>query len=109
MKENKSKNLIKTTFLGKRYFELTNINDQVRYMIMNTIFMVAVIPLTIFGIQGLSVDPVRAAINFVIAAAALLTLIAMRSKIPLKFVPIPTVLMYGAYCVFLLYNGTLHL
>ena len=109
MEKNNQQNIFKTLFLGKRYFELANVNDQIRYMVMNTIFMVAVIPLTIFGIQGMSIDSVRATINFGIAAAALLTLIAMRSRIPLKFVPIPTVIMYGAYCVYLLYNGTLYL
>ena len=97
MKENSQQSKLKTLFLGKRYFELASVNDQVRYMVMNTIFMVAVIPLTIFGIQGMSIDSVRATINFGIAAGALLSLIAMRSKIPLKFVPIPTVIMYGAY------------
>ena len=109
MKENRQQNTLKTLFLGKRYSKLTNVNDQVRYMIMNTIFIIAVIPLTIFGIQAMSVDLVRAKINFAIAAGALLTLIAMRTNIPLKFIPIPTVLMYGAYCVFLLHYGTLHL
>jgi len=109
MNKNNQPGLLKSLFLGKRYFQLENVNEQVRYMIMNTIFMLAVIPLTIFGIQGLSVDTTRAGINFTIAVMALGTLIAMRSKIPLKFIPIPTVIMYGAYCVFLLYNGTLHL
>ena len=109
MTEDNQQNKFKTLFLGNRYYKLTNINDQVRYMIMNTIFMIAVIPLTIFGIQELSTDSTRATINFSIAIAALVTLIAMRSKIPLKFIPIPTVIMYGAYCVFLLYNGTLNL
>ncbi|MCL2763904.1 MAG: methyl-accepting chemotaxis protein [Treponema sp.] len=106
---NKKQSTFKTLFMGKRYFQLANVNDQVRYMIMNTIFMIAVVPLLIFGIQGLSADSTRATINFAISIAALGTLIAMRSKIPLKFIPIPTVIMYGAYCVFLLYNGTLNL
>ncbi|MCL2761699.1 MAG: methyl-accepting chemotaxis protein [Treponema sp.] len=106
---NQQPNAFKALFLGKRYFQLTNVSEQVRYLIMNTIFMIAVVPLTIFGIQGMSIDTTRATINFAIAIAALGTLIAMRSKIPLKFIPIPTVIMYGSYCVFLLYNGTLHL
>ena len=109
MAEKNQPSTLKTLFLGKRYFQLTNVNDQVRYMIMNTIFMIAVVPLTIFGIQGLSGDTTRAAINFIIAFMALGTLITMRTKIPLKFIPIPTVIAYGAYCVFLLYNGTLYL
>ncbi|MCL2720602.1 MAG: methyl-accepting chemotaxis protein [Treponema sp.] len=109
MKEIKAPNTFKTLFLGKRYFELTNVNDQVRFMIMNTIFMLAVVPLTIFGIQGLSGDTTRATINFAIAFASLATLIALRSRIPLKFIPIPTVIMFGAYCVFLLNNATLYL
>jgi len=71
--------------------------------------MIAVVPLLIFGIQALSTDSTRATINFAIAIAALGTLIAMRSRIPLKFIPIPTVVMFGAYCVFLLYDGTLSL
>ena len=109
MKENKQPSAFKTLFMGKRYFQLANISDQVRYMIMNTIFTIAVVPLTIFGIQGLSVDATRATINFTIAFMALATLIAMRTKIPLKFIPIPTVIAFGSYCVFLLYNGTLNL
>ncbi|MCL2212149.1 MAG: hypothetical protein FWB95_09535, partial [Treponema sp.] len=79
MTENNQQNTFKTLFLGNRYFQLANINDQVRYMIMNTIFMIAVIPLTIFGIQALSTDSTRAMIDFAIAIAALVTLIAMRT------------------------------
>jgi len=109
MKRKNNQNTLKTLFLGNRYSQLANVNDQVRYMIMNTIFMIAVVPLTIFGIQGLSTDSTRATINFSIAIAVFVSLIAMRSKIPLKFIPIPIVTMYGAYCIFLLYNGTLYL
>ena len=109
MTESNQKNILKILFLGKRYYNLADINEQVRYMIMNTIFMIAVIPLMIFGIQNLTEDLTRATINFSIAAGAFFSLIAMRSKIPLRFIPIPTVIMYGAYCVFLLYNGTLYL
>jgi len=100
---------LKNIFPGKRYFRLSSVNDQVRYMIMTLIFSIAVVPLSVFGFQALSHDSVRASVNFSIAAAALFTLVALRTNIPLKFIPVPTVLMYGAYCVFLLYNGSLHL
>ena len=107
MEETKPQNIFLRIYAGKRYSRLTSLNEKARHMVMNTIFMIAVIPLSIFGIQGLSADTTRAAINFAIAIAAFGTLIAMRSNIPLKYVPIPTVIMYGSYCVFLLYNGTL--
>jgi len=109
MKENNQQSTFKTLFLGKRYYQLENVNDQVRYMIMNGIFMIAVIPLLIFGIQELSGDTTRATINFSISITVFLALIAMRSKIPLKIIPIPIVIMFGAYCIFLLYSGTLYL
>jgi hypothetical protein len=109
VEDNNQQNIFKKLILGKRYFSLINVNEQVRYMVMNSIFLTAIIPLTIFGTLGLSVDPVRATINFAIVGLSLLYLIAMRTSIPLKIIPIPIVTMFGAYCVFLLFNGTLHL
>jgi hypothetical protein len=35
----KSKSVLRQIFMGKRYSTLTSINDQVRYMAMNAIFM----------------------------------------------------------------------
>jgi len=111
MKKKKSivKSILLSVFLGKRYFELTNVKDQVRYMTMNWIFMVAIFPLVILGITLLGQDAlVRVIMDFGIAFLCLVALIMIRSKIPLKFVPVFPVTIFGAYCCYLLYLGDLN-
>jgi methyl-accepting chemotaxis protein len=76
---------------------------------MNTIFAVAIIPLAVFGINELGVNSTRATIDFSIAGICLITLILMRTKLPLKILPIGPVVLFGAYCIFLLYNGGMYL
>ncbi len=53
--------------MGKRYSTLTSINDQVRYMTMNAIFMMAIIQLVSLGITMMDVDIMRTGIDFGIA------------------------------------------
>ena len=105
MEKNESKSIIKTAFLGKRYYQITDINEKVRYMVMNGIFMIALIPLIIMGIRAIQHDTVRGAINFIIAGSALCSLIMMRTKIPLKVVPPIPVTLFGGFCLYLLYSG----
>ena len=109
MKKFKIGGLLKSFFLGKRYSELSSIDDQVRYMTMNSIFMVAIIPLVVLGVTMISTDITRAYIDFFIAFLCLLALIMIRSKIPLKVVPIFPVSVFGAYCVYLAYSGDMNL
>jgi len=108
-KESKVKAVIISVLLGKRYFGLTNVKDQVRYMTMNWIFMVAIFPLVILGITLINVDISRTIMDFTIAFLCLVALIMIRSKIPLKFVPVFPVTVFGAYCCYLLYLGDLNL
>jgi len=109
MKQSKLGSVLLSIFLGKRYFELTNVKDQVRYMTMNWIFMVAIFPLTILGVSMLKEDISRTIMDFTIAFLCLVALIMIRSKIPLKFVPIFPVTVFGAYCCYLLYLGDFNL
>ena len=101
---------ISSAILGKRYAGLTSIGDQVKYMTMNSIFMVAMIPLVILGITMLPPGEwIRAIIDFAIAFLCLVSLVLIRSKIPLRLVPVIPVSVFGAYCVYLLYLGDLNL
>ena len=109
MKKTKTKEILQSIFLGKRYFELKTINDQVRYMTMNSIFTAAIIPLTILGITMIGVDWFRVFIDFFIAFLCLTSLILIRSKVPLRLVPVFPVSVFGAYCLFLLTTGHLDL
>jgi len=107
--QSKVKSVLLSIFLGKRYFGLTNVKDQVRYMTMNWIFMVAIFPLVILGITLINVDITRTIMDFGIAFLCLTALIMIRSKIPLKFVPVFPVTVFGMYCCYLLYLGDLNL
>ena len=109
MKQSKVGGFFKSFFLGKRYSELTTIDDQIRYMTMNSIFMVATIPLVVLGITMISTDITRAFIDFFIAFLCLTALIMIRSKIPLRVVPVFPVTVFGAYCVYLAYSGDMNL
>jgi len=108
-KQSKVKSVLLSIFLGKRYFELSNVKDQVRYMTMNWIFMVATIPLIVLGISLIDVDISRTIICFFIAFLCFTALIMIRSKIPLKFVPVFPVTVFGAYCCYLLFLGDYNL
>ncbi|MCL2443247.1 MAG: ATP-binding protein [Treponema sp.] len=104
-KQNWVKSLLLTVFLGKRYFSVIDVKEQVRYMTMNWIFMVATFPLIILGITLIDVDISRTIMCFAIAFLCFTALIMIRSKIPLKFVPVFPVTVFGAYCCYLLYLG----
>ena len=107
MKEKKAPNILKSILFGKRYFQLTNVNDQARYMTMNVIFLFSIFPLVALGFVLMNVDAVRSITDFAIAGVCLITLLLMRTKIPLKILPIGPVTFLGIYCVFLVYTGTL--
>jgi two-component system, chemotaxis family, sensor kinase CheA len=96
-------------FMGKRYSTLTTINDQVRYMTMNAIFMMAIIPLASLGITMMDVDIMRTGVDFGIAFLCVLSLILIRTKMPLRLVPLFPVTIFGLYCLYLLYTGHLNL
>jgi len=109
IKKSKWKDFLLSVFLGKRYYELTNLKEQVRYMTMNWIFMVAILPLVLLGITQIGNDTTRVIIDFGIAFLCLTALIMIRSKIPLKFVPVFPVTVFGGYCCYLLYLGDMNL
>jgi signal transduction histidine kinase len=101
--------VLRQIFMGKRYFTLTTINDQVRYMTMNAIFMMAMIPLISLGISMIETDIMRTGIDFGIAFLCALSLFLIRSKMPLRLVPVIPVTIFGLYCIYLLYTGHLNL
>ena len=108
---NKAKilDIIITIFLGKRYTKLTSLNEQARYLTMNFVFMVAMIPLVMLGTSLIGIEPIRVMINYGIAFLCFLSLILMRTNIPLRMIPIIPVSLFGAFCVFLFYQGSLYL
>ena len=109
MKQNKVKSILLSIFLGNRYLTLTNVKEQVRYMTMNWIFTVAIVPLVILGFTLINVNISRTIIDFTIAFLCLTSLILIRSKVPLKYIPVFPVTIFGAYCCYLLYLGDLNL
>jgi len=108
-KNKKTGPVLRQIFMGKRYYTLTTINDQVRYMTMNAIFMMVIIPLVSLGITMMDVDIIRTGIDFGIALLCFLSLILIRSKMPLRLVPLFPVTIFGAYCLYLLYTVHLNL
>jgi two-component system chemotaxis sensor kinase CheA len=108
-KETRAGGVLRAVFLGKRYAGLTSINDQVRYMAMNSIFMVAVIPLVALGISLIGVDFPRTVLDFGLAGLCLICVLLLRSKAPLRVIPVFPVTVFGLYCLYLLSRGTLHL
>ena len=102
-------NILKSIFLGNRYSKLESINEQVRYMTLNCIFLIAIIPLILLGFTNIGDSFVRAIVNFSIALLCLVSLFLIRSKVPLNIVPIIPVSFFGAYHLFLVYTGTLNL
>ena len=105
---NKKRNVLSLIFLGKRYSTLKSISDQARYMTMNAIFMVAIIPLTLIGISLIGAD-LRYIIDFSLAFVLLVCLVLLRSKVPFKIIPFIPSILFGAYCLYLLYVGALDL
>ena len=107
MKKKTQGKIISEFLLGRRYFKLTNINEQARYMTMNSIFMVVIIPLAILGISLWGQD-VRYIIDLGIAFMCVICVFLMRTKIPIRIIPIIPAALFGAYCVYLIYGGTLY-
>jgi len=96
-------------FVGSRYSKLGNINDQAKYLILNFVFMVALIPFVYLGYSLLNVDLTRTILDFSLAFILLASIVLLRSKLPLKVVPFFLVPLFGVYTLFLLMQGTLYL
>ena len=74
-------------------------------MTMNSILMVAILPLVILGITLFGLD-LRYIIDFGIALICLICLILMRTNLSFRIIPIIPSAFYGAYCVYLISVGT---
>ena len=109
MEDQKPQSIIQTILLGSRYAKITNINERARYATMTGIFVLAMIPLTIFGISSMEYDTTRAMIDFAIAGICVISLILMRTKMSLKILPLIPVTLFGLFCIYLLYNGGLYM
>ena len=105
MKKINPAEMIKNFFLGRRYFQLTDINDQARYMTMNAIFMLVIPPLLYFGLNMVADDFFRGMTTISIVLLALISLILIRSKIPLNYIPPFPVSAFGIYCLYMVYLG----
>ena len=108
MKKRRIKDILVSVFIGNRYAGLKNIDDQIRYLILNYIFMVAAIPLIFLGISLMRTDIVRTIIDLALGSLLLLGLALMRTKIPYKAIPYGVVPIFGVYCLYLIYEGTLY-
>ena len=105
--KNRFKSFLITVFLGNQYAKLTVIEDQVRYLTLNFVFIISSIPLIIFGYTVIITEPVRAYIDFGIAAACIISVLLMRSpKVPFDYIPYAPVTIFALYCVYLLYVGS---
>ena len=109
MKKKSKLDILRLIFIGKRYSKLSNINDQVRYLIMNYVFMLASLPLLALGFSLIGVDKVRTIVDFSLAALLIISLIIMRLNVPLKIIPIVILSLFGIYCLYLVYEGNLNL
>ena len=109
MKKRTFRDTLNLIFVGKRYSKLKNINEQVRYLIMNYIFMIASVPLIILGLTLIGVNKITAVSDFSLAALLIASLFLMRSKVPLKAIPLVMVPLFGFYCLYLLYKGDYNL
>ena len=77
MKQINPRELLRSVLIGKRYYELTSIDEQARYMTMNAMFMIIIIPFVVLGTILIGVIPIRVVINYGIAFLFLLSLILM--------------------------------
>jgi len=103
------KETLKRIFIGKKYYTLTNITDQARYLTLTCVFSLVMIPLTILGITLINVDATRMIVDFGLAAILFLCVILLRSKISLNILPIFPTILAGVYFLYLLTTGTLYM
>jgi len=106
MKKNPA-GIIFSIFIGNRYSKLEKINDQAKYLILNFVFIVALIPLTFLGYVLIYVDRTRSIVDFSLAFLLLTSIVLLRTKLPLKAVPFIIVPLFGVYTLYLLRQGTL--
>jgi two-component system chemotaxis sensor kinase CheA len=106
MKKNPA-GIIFSIFIGNRYSKLEKINDQAKYLILNFVFIVALIPLTFLGYVLIYVDRTRSIVDFSLAFLLLTSIVLLRTKLPFKAVPFILVPLFGAYTLYLLRQGTL--
>lgn len=109
MKKGRIKALLLSVFLGDRYFEITDVKEQVRYMTINWIFIAGFIPLVILGVMSIETNLLQAVLDFIIAFLCLTSVILLRTKFPRELIPVLPVIAYGAFCCYLLYIGDLNL
>ena len=108
MSNNKVIKILHFIFVGKRYSEFKSTDEQSRYMLMNIAFMIVAVPLITIGITLIGIDPVRMAFDFTIAGMCLVFAVLLRTKIPLIAIPVLPLALFGAYCIFLVSQGTLY-
>jgi len=98
--------LLRTIFVGKQYRSITSITEQTRYLATNYIFILAFIPLLVFGLAVMDDAIERIFINVGMAFLCLLSVFLMRKNVPFAYISILPVSLFAAYCIFLLSVGT---
>ena len=78
-------------------------------MTMNSIFLVAIVPLVLLGFSLIRTDMVRTITDFALAFVLFVCLLLLRSKLPFSIIPIFPAAFFGAYCLYLVSQGTLNL
>ncbi|GHV94195.1 hypothetical protein AGMMS50293_05150 [Spirochaetia bacterium] len=103
------KNIASTIFIGKKYNTLTSVDDQVRYITMNFVFMVGAVFLSLFGVIALTGSGMdfRVYLDFGIGLVCIIALIFVRRG--LRSLPfLVSIIPFGFYCTYLTYIGTLN-
>ena len=109
MSRKKPVEILRNILIGKRYYRLTQIDEQLRYVAMNSIFVLATFPLVILGYTMIAFDFTRAIFNFFMAFICLSSVILLRTNVSLNKVPLIPVSMFGLYCIFLVHQGDYNL
>ena len=72
-------------------------------------FTAAVLFLVIFGYTSFKLNKARAIIDFTMAFFCIISIILLRFKTFTKIIPVIQATGFGAYCIYLLYDGSLNL
>ena len=109
MTKKRKDGILRRIFLGKKYAGLGEVDEQIRFLSITYILLAVIFPLIIFGFTSIRVNVIRAVVDFSLALLCVVSLILIRSKIPLKFIPIIPATFFGIYCLYLIYEGSLNL
>ena len=108
--KNKILQLVIRLVLGKRYYSLSSIDEQMRYVSLSliTLFVIfqAIVVLVFYHGDAMIREEVIVSLSFIFISIA--ALILLRTKIPFRFIPILPVNLFGFAALYLLSIDTLY-